>query len=171
MINNLVKATGGLHNRLTGVLPLSPFTLLETKQFLESKALKLNLSSIIELYLAVGGVPHYLMQTERRRTVDSNIAARCFDRSGFLRDEFNQLFRSLFTNFSECEKIVRLLHAAKKGLTLDAIVKLGRMSKGGDYVKGCESWRMPVLLVSLSLLIAKVRIRGLDWPMSTAVFS
>jgi len=131
MINNLVKATGGLHNRLTCVLPLSPFTLLETKQFLESKALKLNLSSIIELYLAVGGVPHYLMQTERGRTVDANIAAICFDRSGFLREEFNQLFRSLFTNFSECEKIVRLLHAAPKGLTLDAIAKIGRMSKGG----------------------------------------
>ena len=53
---------------------------------------------VIELYMAVGGVPHYLSFIERGKPVVQNIEDLCFAKGGILRTEFEHLFSSLFDN-------------------------------------------------------------------------
>src|SRR5207247_1702499 len=60
MIDKLIHAKGGLHNRITRQIRLLPFTLPETRGFLSSRDIKLSLKASAELYMAIGGVPHYL---------------------------------------------------------------------------------------------------------------
>jgi uncharacterized protein len=60
MIDNLIHAQGGLHNRITRQIRLAPFSFPETLAFLEARQIKLGLEPAAELYMAIGGVPHYL---------------------------------------------------------------------------------------------------------------
>ena len=57
MVKNLVEAKGGLHNRVTRKIRLLPFTLGETRAFLRSRGVDLTDYQVIELFMALGGVP------------------------------------------------------------------------------------------------------------------
>ena len=56
MIDSIVNAKGGLHNRLTGQIFLKPFTLAECKEYLESKKIKFTPHQILQCYMILGGV-------------------------------------------------------------------------------------------------------------------
>ena len=60
MIQKVVHHTGGLHNRITQNIYLQPFTLSETEDFLKAQNINLNRYQIVLLYMAIGGIPHYL---------------------------------------------------------------------------------------------------------------
>ena len=64
MIQNVLRNKGGLHNRITRKIPLAPFSLYETEAFLKSRAIFLDRYQIIQIYMALGGVPHYLKQVK-----------------------------------------------------------------------------------------------------------
>ena len=74
MSEHLINAKGGLHNRLTKTILLEPFTLQETEEFLHSRSIKLTRKQIFELYMAIGGVPHYLNAVEKGKTAAENIS-------------------------------------------------------------------------------------------------
>ena len=57
MLDKIINAKGGLHNRLTKVINLKPFTLGETKQFLSAKKMRLDNKHILDLYMVMGGNP------------------------------------------------------------------------------------------------------------------
>ena len=65
IIKNIVNNKGGLHNRLTQQIELSPFNLNGTKDFLRYRGIKLKDEQILQLYMAIGGIPHYLEQVKR----------------------------------------------------------------------------------------------------------
>src|SRR5438093_3964104 len=96
MIHNVVHNRGGLHNRLTRRVRLEPFTLGETLQFLRSRRVELGLKPIVELYMATGGIPHYLKELDGGLSAAQNIDRLCFSPTGLLRDEFQRLYSSLF---------------------------------------------------------------------------
>ena len=58
MIRKVIGSKGGLHNRITVRLRLSPLTLGETRTYLEHRNVKLDDFQIAQLYMAIGGVPH-----------------------------------------------------------------------------------------------------------------
>ena len=64
MINNLIKNTGGLYNRVTERLKLEPFNLQETEAYFAAKNIVLDRYQIIQLYMVMGGIPFYLDQVE-----------------------------------------------------------------------------------------------------------
>jgi AAA+ ATPase superfamily predicted ATPase len=138
MIDNLVHAKGGLYNRLTHNIRLSPFTLKETKDFCDSRKLKLTKDQILELYLALGGVPYYIEQIQRGSSVAQNIAALCFSNSGALKDEWDKLFVALFGESDIYEKIIRALFLKKKGLSLTELAAALEISVGGRFKKRLE---------------------------------
>jgi len=78
-----------------------------------------------------GGVPRYLEEIQPHKSAEENIKQLCFETSGLLFNEFDQIFSDLFARKSATyKKIVRLL--AKKESTLEEIAAhLGR-TKGGD---------------------------------------
>lgn len=133
MIENIVNAKGGLHNRLTKLITLMPFTLSETKEFLESKRIEISNYQIVQIYLALGGIPHYLEQIEKGKSAAQNIQSTCFAKDGVLRNEFENLYSALFDNAGNHVKIIKALSSRSKGLERQEILKITGMSDGGYF--------------------------------------
>ncbi|MBK6628632.1 MAG: AAA family ATPase [Flavobacteriales bacterium] len=131
MIKRVINNKGGLHNRLTRRIRLAPFNLCETEQLLRHNKVLFTRYDILQLYMVLGGVPYYLHMVKRGESVAQAIDRLCFDRQGFLRGEFNNVFASLFDNAGNHEAIVRALSLVRKGLTRNAILKKSKVPSGG----------------------------------------
>lgn len=116
---------------VTRKLHLFPFDLPETQEFLESIGVHLKKSQILEIYMALGGVAHYLKQVQHGLSARQNIARICFSRNGYLRDEFNILFQSLFAHAENHIKIINALAKKKSGLSRNEIINETGFPSGG----------------------------------------
>ena len=132
MLDNLIHAKGGLHNRITRQIRLLPFTLPEVRDFLSRRDIRPSLAAAIDLYMAIGGVPHYLDQIDKRLSVDQNIAGLCFSKDGILRTEFTTLFRALFGESDVYERIVRVLATKRAGVTRNELLAALKAESGGS---------------------------------------
>ena len=135
MINHIINSKGGLHNRLTHRIRLAPFNLHETERLLQQNKVKLTRYDILQLYMAMGGVPYYLQLVEPGESVAQAIDRLCFDRQGFLRSEFDNVFASLFEHSENHEAIVRALSRVRKGLTRNEVLKKSKVPSGGTLSK------------------------------------
>ena len=96
IVKNIVNNKGGLHNRLTRKIYLRPFTLSETKQYLESRGIILDQKDIVETYMIMGGIPYYLRLLEKGKSLAQNVDEMFFTRKGRLDGEFNNLYSALY---------------------------------------------------------------------------
>ena len=136
MIKKVLHDKGGLHGRLTRTMRLLPFTLAETRRFLEVNQISLTAPQVIELYMALGGVATYLTQMQTGQSVNQLIQARYFDRNAPLKSEFHKLFSSLFSNYENHLAVIESLAASHYGLTgQQLLAKLAktRMRSGGTF--------------------------------------
>ncbi|MEM6319525.1 MAG: ATP-binding protein [Bacteroidota bacterium] len=138
MIQKVVRNKGGLHNRITRRIHLAPFNLSDTELFLQSNGIKMNHYQILQIYMTMGGIPHYLKELESGKSAIQNIDDICFSETGLLQDEFSSLYEALFDNAAEHIKIIRLLAENRLGLTRQEIIKLGKASDGGNISKTLE---------------------------------
>ena len=60
LVDNIDHNKGGLFNRQTCKLYLEPFTLHDTKEYLETKGIRWSDYDITEYYMIMGGIPYYL---------------------------------------------------------------------------------------------------------------
>ncbi|MES2613986.1 MAG: ATP-binding protein [Bdellovibrionota bacterium] len=130
MIQNIIQAKGGLHNRITETIHLQPFSLLEVEEFLKARHFHYTRSQIVEIFLALGGVPYYIDLLEKGLSPSQNISSLCFGTTGLV-DEFSVLFKALFENSENHYKIVRALFTKNKGLTRQEIVEKTKIPSGG----------------------------------------
>ena len=135
MIRKVVNNRGGLHNRITRRIYLEPFTLLETETFLTSRNINFNRYQIIQIYMAMGGIPHYLKEVEGGKSATQNINDICFSQNGLLKDEFSRLYPSLFANAENHIAIIRVLGAFPSGLTRKQLVEKTKIPNGGGLTK------------------------------------
>ncbi len=133
MVQKIIKNKGGLHNRISRKIRLLPFNLSETEQFLIKKGLKFTRYDVIQIYMALGGVPQYLEKLSKGLSVSQNIDKLCFSKDGLLNDEFNQLFISLFENSERHIKIIKTLASSNKGLTRNELIVKSKLPSGGDF--------------------------------------
>jgi AAA+ ATPase superfamily predicted ATPase len=138
MIQKVVYDKGGLHNRITRRIDVEPFNLYETEQFLQSRNVNLNRYQIIHLYLAMGGIPHYLKEVEAGKSPAENIDKICFTKSGILTDEFLKLYPALFEEADNHLSIIRALAQKWKGLTRKELLELSKLSDGGNTTLAIE---------------------------------
>jgi AAA+ ATPase superfamily predicted ATPase len=131
MIKNIIHNKGGLHNRITLEIPLFPFTLKESQEFLEYLGYKLNHQQILELYMAMGGVPHYLEKIQKGLSAAQNISRLCFVRGGFLYSEFDKLFGSLFDHSAAYSELVKIIASKKEGILRSELDRKVKLSKSG----------------------------------------
>ncbi|MES2199147.1 MAG: ATP-binding protein [Chlamydiota bacterium] len=129
MIRKIIQHKGGLHGRLTATIHLKPFDLSETELFLKSQDVILDRRQIIELYMAIGGIPKYLTYVERGLSSVQIINKICF--KGPLVDEFDELYSSLFEHHDRYVAIVRALTKRNQGLTKTEITEATGMTSGG----------------------------------------
>ena len=135
MVNNIIRNKGGLHNRLTCHLHLSPFTLSETKLYLHSQGIRWNEDLIAECYMIMGGIPYYLHLLSRSKSLAQNIDRLFFAENALLKDEFNSLYNSLFKKSEDYVKIISALSKKRSGYTRDDIVKATGLSNGGGLTR------------------------------------
>ncbi len=114
MIQKVINNRGGLHNRVTRRIRLLPFTLAETEAFLRARKVNLDRYQVLQLYMAMGGIPQYLKEIEPGESAIQAIDRLCFTKDGLLHDEFGSLYQSLFDEASDHIGIIRGL--AKKGI-------------------------------------------------------
>jgi uncharacterized protein len=138
MIHKLINNHGGLHNRVTKRLHIQPFTLRETEQFLTTKNIHLEHYQITELYTILGGIPFYLEEIEIGQSVAQNIDKLCFSNTGLLRNEYQNLFKSLFKDAEKHEAVIEALASKAKGLLRDEIIKVAKIPNGGNTSKVLE---------------------------------
>lgn len=138
MVQNVISNKGSLHARLTYKLHIKPFTLHETKAFLESKNIQWGHYQILHLYIAIGGIPHYLNKLEKGESVVQAIQRLCFDETGDLVNEFDEIFESLFTHSSSHTEIVRALGKTNKGLTREELIEQSKQHGGGSFSRALE---------------------------------
>ncbi len=135
MITNLLNNRGGLHNRITGRIKLAPFTLAETEAFLKYKGIAFDPYQIILLYMVLGGIPFYLDNVEPGRSATQNINALCFEKGAMLRDEYDNLYASLFKKAGRHKAVVEALAQKKKGLTRGEIKQISKLPNGGRLTR------------------------------------
>lgn len=131
MIKNIVNNRGGLHNRVTCRIRLEPFTLFETALFLKNRGVKLEHYDIVNLYMAIGGIPHYLEMVPKGKSVAQIIDALCFEPGGALVDEFDAVFRSLFTNSDTHKAMIKTLAASHEGITREVLLSKAKLQQSG----------------------------------------
>jgi AAA+ ATPase superfamily predicted ATPase len=133
MIQKIIHNKGGLHNRITRKIRLLPFNLKETELFLVKNGIKYTRYDLIQVYMALGGVPHYLEKLNKGLSVSQNIDEICFSKDGVLNDEFNSLYVSLFDNSERHMIIIRTLAGINKGLTRNELIEKSGLPSGGDF--------------------------------------
>ena len=125
MVQKIVLDRGSLHARLSYKLPMEPFSLYETKKYLEEvkKIKNWGYYDILHLYIALGGIPHYLKKIEKGESVVQNIQRLCFDSKGDLINEFEEIFKSLFKYSQSHIALVRTLGKTKMGISRQKLLK------------------------------------------------
>lgn len=138
MIQKVINDRGGLHNRITKRIQLHPFTLKETRTYLEARGVRYPPTAVLEIYLALGGVPYYLREVQAGKTPAENINACCFSPAGNLYDEFNNLYPALFARSSRHVAIVKALAKRPYGLARAELTRLTGLSDGGSLTKALQ---------------------------------
>jgi AAA+ ATPase superfamily predicted ATPase len=136
ILDNLINAKGGLHNRLTKVVQLRPFTINETSDFLKSRNVVLTHKQLLDLYLVMGGIPYYLKAVDKSISAVQNINELCFTKEGLLFNEFNRLLISLFNNSEAHNEIIRAIARKSNGIDQDSLLTGLKLSaSGGTFTK------------------------------------
>jgi len=132
IINNIIKNRGGLHNRVTHTISLSPFTLRECKNYFEAKRIHMQARQLKECYMIYGGVPFYLSKINKDESIAQSVDRLIFAENGELHNEFHNIYHSLYTNATDHIKVVSALAIKAKGLTRKEISEITDLSSNGN---------------------------------------
>lgn len=131
IVKNLFKNRGGLHNRVTARIHLMPLTLGECEQYFRINGPTLDRRQVLESYMVFGGIPYYMDLMHRRLGIVQNVDRLCFAQNAPLRDEFDELYRSLFRKATNHIAVVRALAKRGSGLSRDEVATQSGVSNGG----------------------------------------
>ena len=83
----------------------------------------------------LGGVPYYLEQLKKGESVAQGISRICFSKDGILKNEYSNLYKSLFENAENHEAIIAVLAKTHQGLTRAEIISKAKIDAGGPYTR------------------------------------
>ena len=135
MLNNLVNSHGGLYGRTTWEIKLHPFKLAECELFYKNQGLNMTRYDIVQSYMILGGIPYYMRYLRKEFSLAQNLDALFFAEDARLRDEYNRLFASVFSNPEEMKRIVELLATRHSGFTRKELIDLGHFKDSGYFSK------------------------------------
>lgn len=79
--------------------------------------------------MAMGGIPFYLKEIEKGKSVPQLIDEICFSRQGLLSEEYGQLYHSLFRNAKLHIAIIEALAKRPQGLTRSDLAQATKMNE------------------------------------------
>lgn len=135
MLDNLVNNHGGLYGRLTYEIKLSPFTLRECEEFYQSRSIKMSRYDIVQGYMMLGGIPYYLNYFKKGMSLAQNIDRLFYAPDAKLRNEYDRLFASVFSNPEEMKRIVKVLSTRHAGYTRQEILQKTGIEDSGSATK------------------------------------
>lgn len=121
IMDNMINSSGGLYDRVDVEIALSPFTLQETEQMLELRGVELSRYDMMELYMAIGGIPYYLNLLKPGLSASEQIDYLFFAKNAKLNNEYERLFNSTFAKPEMIEEVVRYLSERHGGYSRDDI--------------------------------------------------
>jgi len=133
MLKNLIHAKGGLYNRSTRKIKLSPFSLCECEHLLAQNGFAWNRYQIAEAYMIFGGIPYYLQILQKEYSLIQNVDILFFKENAELKGEYDILFKSLFKNSTLYRDIVETLAENTKGMTRKQLVDSLKVTDGGSF--------------------------------------
>lgn len=137
--DKLLNNHGGLYNRITYEIKLSPFNLKECEDFYTSSNIKMSRYDMAQSYMIFGGIPYYMGYIIPEMSLAQNIDRLFFGKNAVLRDEYNRLFASVFTNPEVVKNIVQLLYTRNAGFTRKEIVEKLGITDGGNLSKNLNA--------------------------------
>lgn len=117
MTDKLLKNRGGLYNRIRSRIYIRPFTLKETEEYLTANSFSWDRYQILQSYMFTGGVPYYLKMLDRKLSLAQNIDILCFNETGQLKDEFDELYNAIFPGAESYIQVAKALAENRNGLT------------------------------------------------------
>ena len=139
MVKKIIRNAKGLSKRITKTIKLMPFTLKETKDFLRYKGVKMESYDLLKLYMSLGGIAEYLEHVHPGESVVATIDRLCFQAGAYLEDEYNEVFKSLFDEYSYHQRIMNALSERRKeGITRNELLQAMGISSGGKFSSSLE---------------------------------
>lgn len=135
MVDKIINAKGGLHNRVTQRLLLEPFQLNEVQQYLAARKIRIKPIEMLKLYMAIGGVPYYWSLISKGKSSAQLIQSLFFYRGSVLKDEYSRLLQSLFDNSEYHQRIVKTLANKKEGMSRKELLGQLKIKSGGQFNK------------------------------------
>lgn len=135
MIEKIINAKGGLHNRITYSMLMQPFDLLQTKDYLIGQGFRYTTDQTIRIQMCFGGIPYYLSLLKPSLSDSQNIDQLFYSSDSPLFDEFEKIFESLFEHHRDHQRIVQILAKKRIGMNSSELLKATQMSSGGTFQK------------------------------------
>ena len=132
MSENIAENKGGLFSRQTCRLYLQPFTLEETEKYLISRNINWSRYDIAECYMIMGGIPYYLSLLDSELSYQNNIDNLFFRKRAELWDEFDHLYKTLFTNSGNYILISEILSRKPGGMTRSELAEKTGLPLNGE---------------------------------------
>ncbi|MCQ2974331.1 MAG: ATP-binding protein [Bacteroidales bacterium] len=146
--DKLINNHGGLYNRVTREIKLSPFTLAECKEYYKTKNISFDTYDQIQNYMIMGGIPYYLDMLEPNLSLAQNIDNLFFKKNSKLRLEYNRLFSSIFINAEGYKNIVKCLAQKRIGFTRKEIAEITKIPYGGGLSNMLNTLEINDLIIS-----------------------
>ncbi len=122
MSKKVLQNRGGLFNRANRTIYLEPFTLAECESYVKSEGLVMDRKDIASAYMIFGGAPYYWSLLDRGESLSQNIDRLFFGSRPELAEEFERLYKSVFTDPAPYIDVVAALGKKKCGMTRGEIV-------------------------------------------------
>lgn len=138
IVKKVFRNHGGLHNRVTVRIHLSPFTLKECELYAKSRQLVMSRYQIALGYMIMGGIPFYWSQLKRSLSLDQNVDRLFFDKESELYNEYRELYDSLFKNPEPYKKVVAALGRKRCGMTRENVIAITGLDDNGKLTEILE---------------------------------
>ncbi|MCQ2975761.1 MAG: ATP-binding protein [Bacteroidales bacterium] len=139
--DKLLNNYGGLYNRITHKICLTPFTLGECEKYYQNKGIVMSRYDQLQCYMAIGGIPYYMSYVPKGKSVSQILNTLFFSKNARLNNEFERLCISQFIDKEKYKSILKLLSKKRKGYTRKEISQLCKIPYGGtlsDIIKALE---------------------------------
>ena len=139
MLKKIVQDKGGLHDRVTDIICLRPFTLRECEELVRDSGLSMSRQEICSLYMIFGGVAYYWGFLRKGESAAQGIDRLLFAPNGKLRGEFDSMATSLFRKDIGYRKVFAALSAKGIGMTRGDLLKRTGLPDGRVFCQILES--------------------------------
>ena len=139
VLNKVINSHGGLYDRVTYQINLLPFTLAECEKYFETKNIIMSRYDVVKAYMAFGGIPYYFRYFKKEYSLIQNINEIYFVKDAPLKNEYDRLFSSLFSNPEIMKQIVEAISTKNMGLTRKEIIEITGISNSGVFTQYLDS--------------------------------